>query len=85
MALTRFTIEVGSNEGTVHIEGEGVVTITGAPGPNDVEAIVAFLQAVDVETVEREAMQRLGWGDKSALAMAIEIMVEALTGKPASA
>lgn len=83
VALTRFSIEVGTDEGTVTIEGEGVVVVTGAPSPDDTASIVAFLDSVDPVTVEQQALARLGWGDTSLAAGIIAVLREAVTGETA--
>lgn len=77
MALTRFTFECDG----VTITGEGVVTIQGAP-PDDggISAILAFLDGIDAEGIEKEAFQRQGYGNECTTAHVIAILREQLTG-----
>lgn len=76
MALARFHFDCDG----VTIEGEGVVTVTGAPGPDDQQAILGFLDAIDPQTVEQEALNRQGWSDRCLTATVIDVLREAITG-----
>lgn len=77
MALSRFRFDCDG----VTIEGEGVVTIQGAPPGDDHQAILDFLDTVDAQTVEQEALNRQGWGDSSLTEKVLEVLREAITGK----
>lgn len=79
MALSRFSFECDG----VTIVGEGVVDITGAPGPDDRQALLDFLDAVDVQAVEQAALDRQGWGDsKPFTGHVVDVLRETLTGAP---
>ena len=77
MALTRFTIDIDG----MTIEGEGVVQVTGAPAPDGHAAILEFLDSIDPQAVEQEALNRMGWGDNCQTAVAIQIMREFIAGQ----
>ncbi len=77
MALTRFTFEADG----VLIEGEGVVTITGAPPADPSTVIVEFLNQLDAPAIEAEALTRMGWGDECQTAKVIEVLRMLATGK----
>lgn len=64
VALSRFRFEVDTGDGSVVIEGEGVVTVTGAPeGGYDVgQAVAAFVANLNPAAIERMALERQGWG-----------------------
>lgn len=78
VALTRFYIEADG----VIIEGEGVVTVTGAPDPNPGPTIAAFLSALDPAVVEQTALDRQEWGSGSLAKAIIEVLAEIAVGKP---
>lgn len=78
MALSRFRFDCDG----VTIEGEGVVTIEGAPPGDDHQAILEFLDSIDPQTVEQEALNRQGWGDVLLTEKILEVLREAITGKP---
>lgn len=79
MALTRFRFECDG----VTIEGEGVVTVTGADateadlGP----AVAAFLSALDPELIERAALDRQGFGSGSLVAEIFGVLRDIAEGK----
>jgi hypothetical protein len=77
VALTRFTIDVDG----MTIEGEGVVTVTGAPPANPGEALAEFLAQVDAETLERQALERSGMGETSLTATMLDLLVEMAAGQ----
>ncbi len=77
MALTRFSFEADG----VLIEGEGVVTITGAPPADPGAVIVEFLDQVDAPAIEAEALNRMGWGDECQTGKVIEVLRMLATGE----
>lgn len=77
MALTRFTIDVDG----MTIEGEGVVTVSGAPPANPGPAVAEFLGQVDAETLERLALERSGMGEASLTATMLGLLVEMVGGQ----
>jgi hypothetical protein len=77
MALTRFTFEADG----VTIVGEGVVQIHGAPPADPGAVIVEFLDQVDPQALEAEALNRMGWGDGCQTAKVIELLRALATGE----
>ena len=70
MALTRFTIELDG----MTIEGEGVVTVHGAPDADPGPVIAEFLGNVDPQALEEQALSRLGWGGNGPGAQTAEVL-----------
>jgi hypothetical protein len=61
----------------VEIEVDGVVEIIReAPGGDDREAVLAFLEAIDVETLTQEALASLDMGGPDPITAAIEKLKE---------
>ncbi len=78
MALTRFEIQL---EGMT-ITGEGIVDVQGAPAADPSAAIVEFLDALDPQAIEQEALNRMGWGDGDNTTKAIiDVMRMLATGE----
>jgi len=80
VSLTRFTIDVDG----MTIEGEGVVEVHGAPDAPAVDpaaVIVEFLDQVDAQALEAEALQRMGWGDECQTAKVLELLRALATGE----
>jgi len=78
--LTRFTIDVDG----MTIEGEGVVQVHGAPdaAPVDTAAvIVEFLDQVDAQALEAEALQRMGWDGECQTAKVLQLLRALATGE----
>lgn len=78
VALTRFYLEVDG----MRVEGEGVVTVTGAPDADPAALVGAFLASLDPAVIEQVAMNRQGWGDKNLAAEIIDVLRDVAAGKP---
>lgn len=61
MALARFVLEA---DGVV-VEGEGVVTVTGAPTVDLPAQIRAWLDTIDPDDLQQAALARQGMGSRS--------------------
>lgn len=74
--LPRVYLEL-SAEG--HIEGEGIVEVR-LPAEDDRSSIVDFLSSIDPEALEKEALDRVGFGDSSATPIMLQILAEWANG-----
>lgn len=81
MALARIHLELDG----LTVTGEGVVTITGAPDPQELDprpALLELLDNLDPRQIEQAAMNRQGWGDVSLAGDIIAVIRDIIEGKP---
>lgn len=57
-----------------HIEGEGIVEVR-LPAEDDRASIIAFLEGVDPEALEKAVLEKSDWGSGSGMALALHILV----------